>query len=94
MFELNEVKEYLRVDGDDENTLITSLIIMATELVEDVLRRKISEFDPIPETIRQAVLLTVATFYENRQGGKDGLNTADLIDLIRRLTFAYRKEAF
>ena len=94
MFELNDVKEYLRVDGDDENTLITSLIIMATELVEDVLRRKISEFDPIPETIRQAVLLTVATFYENRQGGKDGLNTADLIDLIRRLTFAYRKEAF
>lgn len=94
MFELDEVKEYLRVDGDDENSLITSLIIMATELVEDVLRRKITEFDPIPETIRQAVLLSVGTFYENRQGGKDGLNTADLIDLIRRLTFAYRKEAF
>lgn len=94
MFELDEVKEYLRIDGDEENNLVTSLIIMATELVEDILRRKLTEFEQIPETVRQAVLLTVATFYENRQGGKEGLNTAELIDLIRRLTFAYRKEAF
>jgi len=94
MFELDEVKEYLRIDGDEENNLVTSLIIMATELVEDILRRKLTEFEQVPETVRQAVLLTVATFYENRQGGKEGLNTAELIDLIRRLTFAYRKEAF
>ena len=94
MFELDEVKAYLRIDGDEENNLVTSLILMATELVEDILRRKLTEFETIPETVRQAVLLTVATFYENRQGGKDGLNTAELIDLIRRLTFAYRKEVF
>ncbi len=94
MFELDEVNEYLRIDGDEENNLVTSLILMATELVEDILRRKMTEFETIPETVRQAVLLTVATLYENRQGGKEGLNTADLIDLIRRMTFAYRKEAF
>ncbi len=94
MFELDEVKAYLRIDGDEENNLVTSLILMATELVEDILRRKLTEFETIPETVRQAVLLTVATFYENRQGGKEGINTAELIDLIRRLTFAYRKEKF
>lgn len=94
MFELDEVKAYLRIDGDEENNLVTSLILMATELVEDILRRKLTEFETIPETVRQAVLLTVATLYENRQGGNDGLNTADLIDLIRRMTFAYRKESF
>lgn len=94
MFELDEVKSYLRIDGDEENSLVTSLILMATELVEDILRRKLSEFEIVPETVRQAVLLTVATFYENRQGGKDGLNSADLIEMVRRLTFSSRKEAF
>ncbi len=91
---LKEAKLFLRIDGNEEDALVSSLIIMATELVEGILRRKLSEFDTVPETIRQSMLLAVATLYENRQGGKDGLNTADLIDLIKRLTFAYRKEAF
>lgn len=94
MITLTDAKLFLRIDGDEEDTLISSLLIMSTELVEGILRRKISEFETIPETIKQAVLLAVATLYENRQGGKDGLNTADLIYLIKRLTFAYRKERF
>lgn len=94
MLELDEVKQYLRIDGDEENTLVTSLILMATEMVEDVLRRKMSDFEVVPETVRQAVLLTVATLYENRQGGEGGLKVSELIDLIRRMTFAYRKEGF
>jgi len=91
---LAEAKLFLRIDGDEEDNLVSSLIIMATELVEGILRRELSEFETVPETIRQSILLAVATFYENRQGGKDGLNSADLIDLIKRLTFAYRKECF
>jgi uncharacterized phage protein (predicted DNA packaging) len=94
MLTLNEVKLFLRLDGDEEDNLVSSLILMSTELVEGILRRKLTEFDPVPETIKQAILLAVATFYENRQGGKDGLNSADLIDLIKRLTFAHRKESF
>lgn len=94
MLELSVVKAFLRIDGDGEDTLVTSLILTATDLVESVLRRKLADFETVPESVRQAILLTVATFYENRQGGKDGLNTADLIDLIKRLTFAYRKEGF
>lgn len=94
MLTLNEVKLFLRLDGDEEDNLVSSLILMSTELVEGILRRKLTEFDPVPETIKQAILLAVATFYENRQGGKDGLNSADLIDLIKGLTFAHRKESF
>jgi len=94
MIEIDELKSYLRIDNEDENNLLKSMEIMGTELVEDILRRQLSEFEIIPETIKQAVLITTATLYENRQGGKDGLNSADLIDLIKRLTFAYRKECF
>ena len=41
MIALQEAKEFLRVDGDDEENLIASLIVAAQELTEDVLRRQI-----------------------------------------------------
>ena len=91
---LEEVKLFLRVDGDEEDALITSLILTSTALVEGVIRRELTEFESVPETLKQAVLITLATLYENRQSGKGGLITADMLDLIKRLTFAYRKEEF
>ena len=53
---LEEAKLYLRVDGDEENTLITNFILASEEICEDVLRVKLSDFDTIPEVIRQAIL--------------------------------------
>ena len=94
MISVDTAKEYLRIDSDDEDKLIASLIISSTEFVQSIMRKNLDEFDKIPETVNQAILLCVATFYENRQGGKDGLNTAELIDLIKRMTFAYRREDF
>ena len=92
MLDLEQAKQYLRIDGAEEDALITSLICMSTDLVEQILRKKLTEFEPVPETLNQAVLLAVATFYEDRQVGKNGLNMSGLIDVIRRMTFAYREE--
>jgi uncharacterized phage protein (predicted DNA packaging) len=94
MLSVSEAKEYLRIDNDEEDRIIASLIIAATEYVQNVMRRSFDEFDKVPESVNQAVLLTVATMYENRQGGKDGLDMGGLTDIIRRMTFAYRKEFF
>jgi len=94
LISVDTAKEYLRIDSDDEDKLIASLIISSTGFVQSIMRKNLDEFDKIPETVNQAILLCVATFYENRQGGKDGLNTAELIDLIKRMTFAYRQEDF
>lgn len=96
MLELKETKEFLRVDGDAEDTLISSLIMTAQDLVEAVMRRKLTEFEEIPETIRQAQLVLVATLYEERQisKGKEGLSMQDTLDMVRRMLFAYRKDAF
>ena len=52
MITLQEAKEFLRVDGDDEENLIASLIVAARELTEDVLRRPLAEIEPLPETVR------------------------------------------
>ena len=96
MLTLQEAKEFLRVDGDDEDALISSLLVTAKDLTEDVMRRKLSDFKELPEPVRQAMLILVATLYEERQvsKGKTGVSVADTLDLVRRMLFAYRKGAF
>ena len=96
MLELAETKEFLRVDGDAEDMLISSLIVTAKELVENVLRKKLDEFDQVPETVRQAMLIIVGTLYEERQitKNKAGLDIKETLDLVRRMLFAYRQESF
>ena len=96
MLELAETKEFLRVDGDEEDILISSLIVTAKELVENVLRKKLDEFEQVPETVRQAMLIIVGTLYEERQitKNKAGLDIKETLDLVRRMLFAYRQERF
>ena len=84
------------MDGDDEDALVSSLIVTAKELTEGVLRRKLTEFKEVPETVHQAMLIVVATLYEERQVAKDksGVDIKETLDLVRRMLFAYRREAF
>jgi uncharacterized phage protein (predicted DNA packaging) len=65
---LEEVKLYLRLDSDEEDTLITNFISAAQEICEDILRYPLSEFDEIPAVVRQALLYCVANMYEKREG--------------------------
>lgn len=96
MLTLQETKDFLRLDGDDEDALISSLIITAKGLTEEVLRRQLSEFEEIPEPVHQAMLIVVGTLYEERQIAKDksGVDIKETLDLVRRMLFAYRREAF
>ncbi len=96
MLTLQETKDFLRLDGDDEDALVSSLIVTAKELVEETLRYKLMEFEEIPETVHQAMLIVVGTLYEERQIAKDksGVDIKETLDLVRRMLFAYRKEAF
>lgn len=96
MLTLQETKDFLRLDGDDEDALVSSLIVTAKELTEGVLRRKLTEFKEVPETVHQAMLIVVATLYEERQVAKDksGVDINETLDLVRRMLFAYRREVF
>lgn len=87
---LEEAKLYLRVDGDEENTLITKLILTAEELCEDILRYKLTEFEKIPESVRQAILYAVANMYEMRET----LGVKSVIETMTRLLFSYRRESW
>lgn len=90
VIQLEEVKLYLRVDGEDENTLITNFIITAEELCEGILRYPLSELTTVPETIKQAVLYAVANMYEQRET----FDVKSVIETMKRLLFSHRKEVW
>lgn len=87
---LEEVKLYLRVDGDEEDTLITGFILTAEEICEGILRFPLTEFTETPETLKQAVLYAVGNMYEEREK----LNIKEVYDVMKRLLFSYRKESW
>lgn len=87
---LEEAKLYLRVDGDEEDTLIAELLIAAEEICEEVLRFPLSEFEELPKVVKQAVLYAVANIYD----GRESLDVKEVMDVIKRLLFSYRKEGW
>jgi len=87
---LEEAKLYLRVDGDEENTLITNFILTAEELCQDILRFPLTELPVVPETVRQAILYGVASLFERRENA----NMKEILEIMTRLLFAHRKESW
>jgi hypothetical protein len=87
---LEEAKLYLRVDGDGENALITNFIITAEDLCEGILRYPLSELTTVPETVKQAILFSVANMYEERET----FDVKLVIEVMTRLLFDYRKDSW
>lgn len=88
---LEETKLWIRVDHSDEDALIESFINAAEDLVADVLRIPLTDFEnTIPEPIKHAVFYTVSKFYEER----NELDMTSLNDVLRALLSSYRKAAW
>ena len=87
MVTLQEVKQYLRIDFEDDDILLLSLISTAKQLVMDVGRMDEERFSENEDVVRTAMLYTVSYLYENR-------NTADFSKLtltLRAMLFAQRE---
>lgn len=82
ILELEEAKRWLRVDHDEDDLLIESLILDATELVETRLRRPVvggenavcESVSDVPASIKLAALGLVALKYENRDATSDDVS--------------------
>ena len=59
-----ELKAHLRIQYDEEDTYLSSLIAQAQCAAEDYCRVAFS--DPAPQAVRLAVLLMASHYYENR----------------------------
>ena len=88
MVTLQEVKQYLRVDFEDDDPLLLSLISTAKQLVMDVGRMDETQLAENEDVVLTAMLYTVSYLYENR-------NTADFSKLtltLRAMLFAQRED--
>ena len=87
---LAEAKEYLRVDTDDEDALITTLMTAAQNLCEDVARMETADFELAGEVAKIATLFTLGYLFEHREeADHKALNST-----LRSLLFGLRKAAF
>lgn len=60
----DDVKLHLRIESDDEDEYIDTLILQAQAAAEDFCRTAFE--DDAPHPVRLAVLLMVSHYYENR----------------------------
>lgn len=84
---LEEAKEYLKVEYEDEDSLVLTLLITAEGLVEDILRTSPQTEDAV---VRTAVLYAVGVLFENRGTPE----AADLVPVLKNLLSSRREEVF
>ena len=88
---LDEAKLYLRVDHDEDDDFILTLINAAEELCADVARVSAEEIsEKNSSNVRVAMLYTIAYLYEHREEA----DHHDLALTLRALLFGIREAAF
>ena len=88
---LEEVKEYLRVEGSEEDVLLTALIKTSETLCMDIARiTETAAFEGLDGSAKIAVLYAVAYLYEHREEA----DHHELILTLRALLFGIRQEGF
>ena len=84
---VDEVKTHLRIQHDEEDGYLESLIRQAQATAEDYCRGQFSE--PAPEPVRLAILLFVSHYYENRDN-PDRVMYATMRIAFENLLYPYR----
>ncbi|MCL2796840.1 MAG: head-tail connector protein [Firmicutes bacterium] len=87
---LGEVKQYIGLDGEDENKILAVLLSAAEHLVEKVLRKPIRK--DTPEIVKTAVLFAVWQLYFHRDNaefktGELEKTLAVMLSDVRRIQF-------
>lgn len=86
---LEEAKTYLRINDNDEDDLITSIIDSAEQLITDVCRLPKEDIEGDAE-VRIAILYTIAYIFEHREEA----DHHELTMTLRSLLFGIREAKF
>ena len=88
---VDEVKNDLRLDHSDDDSLIAQLIAAAQGAAEDYCRVKFDD-NTAPAQVRQAVILLACFLYENPDMASTAADRATN-NAFRRLLYPHRDEA-
>ncbi len=87
---LEEIKNYLRIDFDEDDGLLLSLLSTSERMCMDILRTDERDTLQNTENARTAVMYATAYLYEHREEADHHA----LILTLRALLSGSRKEAF
>jgi len=87
---LQEIKDYLGVDGGHNDLLITSMMEAAQELVEGILRFQIAKIQPTPKLVTEAIKLATACLFV----GRENADVQALEKTLRTMLGSIRKKEF
>lgn len=81
---LEDAKLFLRIDTDDEDTLIQSLINAAVDYIEVAtgLTAEQQATEPLCETAQKFL---IANWYENRENGGDMAGNSTILSLLKSI---------
>lgn len=66
LISLQEIKQFLRIDGEEEDTLLATFLTVAKEHCENYLQVPLET--ELPSPVKHAMLLLVRHFYDERSG--------------------------
>jgi uncharacterized phage protein (predicted DNA packaging) len=84
---IQELKAYLRIQQDDEDDVLSSLLIQAQSAAEDFCRITFDE--NAPEAVRLAVILMASHYYEIRDSSDKTAYTT-MIAAFHALLYPHR----
>lgn len=87
---LEEMKQYLRVEYEDDDSLIASLLVGAEKTCMDIMRTDDADTLESETNAKTAVMYTVAYLYEHREEADHHA----LMLTLRSLLFGSRREGF
>ncbi|SFS05977.1 head-tail connector protein [Anaeromicropila populeti] len=87
---LEEAKAYLRVDTEEEDTLLLLLLATAETLCFGILRKEVDEREKPSEPVRTAILYGTSYLYENRENA----DFKELTLTLKCLLFGEREDVF
>ena len=83
---LEEAKAYLKIEYDEEDDLLLSLIASAEDLCATILRKDL----PVDDTVRVAVLYAVSYLFDSR----GETNMTDLVEMLKAILSGKREAVF
>ncbi len=87
--DLDEMKQYLRVDFDDDDEFLINALFSAESLCADIARLSVEELEK-QSVAKIAIMYAVAYLYEHREDADYHALTISL----RSLLFGIREEGF